>query len=319
MGRIGKISAIKKEYSKTSGSIEASLSANGYNRFPGTAIRLVPAKQPNGKYVTGLDPDATYIDRLPAEEAQIERERVTELKNKLQRATGLDLGPKAEYYSKMYDDNVQFKAQIVRLTAEGDNIYDLDDPFQAITFEWLRNHPLIASSWQAWERGEYPSNTQFYVNDDNIEQEITYKKKTATNKAIALLESLSIDRRKKVARMLGLPVTDNSKETFVYNLLDSYLKMPEVKDGEFKGANPVKVFTELAEMKDKLLHVKDIIEQAIGHSILRVKAGRVYNGQNEVAKSKEEYLSYLMKDKPENQEDLIALEKSLENKKQILN
>lgn len=321
MGRIGKISTIKKEYSRNTGSLESSLAMNGFQRFPGTGIRIVPAKSPNGKYITGLDyekPYPKYMLTMGQQELELEIERIKELREKLEAQSGLDLGPKSEYYSQIYNDNVQHKAQIVRLI-EGDNIFNLeDDVFQAITFEWLRNHPLIASSWQAYEQGKYPSNTQFYVNDDNIEQEITFKKKTAMNKAISLLETLSLERRKKVARMLGLPVTDNSKEMFVYNLLDSFLKQPEVRDGEYKGANPVKLFVELAEMKDKLLHVKDVIEQAITQSILRVKAGRVYNGHEELAKSKEDYLAHLMKDKADNQEDLLALEKQLEHRKQIL-
>jgi len=315
MGRIGKISTIKKEYSRNNGSLEASLAQNGYQRFPGTSTRFVCPKLPNGTYQTGLDPNALYIDKMSPEEASAERQRVTELREKLERLTGIDLSPRSEYYSKMYDENHPFRAQIVRLK-EGDTIFDLDDPYQEITWAWLCRHPLIARSWQAWERGEYSPITQFYVNDDNVEQEITYKKKTAINKSISLLESLSLERRKKVARLLGLPVTDNSKEIFVYNLLDSYIKQPEIKEGEYKGADPVALFTKIATMEDTLLHVKDLVEQALRHSIIRVKGGKIYDGHAELAKSKEDYVLELMKDK--NQEDLLTLEHKLSSKKQIL-
>lgn len=315
MSRIGKISTIKKEYSRNSGSLEASLATNGYQRFPGTAIRLVCPKLPSGKYQTGLDDEATYINKLSSEAATVEKERVRELKARLEAETGLDLSPKSKYYSDMYNDDVPHKAQIVRLK-EGDNIFDLEDPFQAVTWAWLSKHPLVASSWQAWERGEYNPTTQFYVNDDNVEQEITYKKKTAINKAIALLESLSLERRKKVARMLDLPVTDNSKEIFVYNLLDSYIKQPEIKEGQHKGADPIGLFTKFSTMEDDLLYVKDLIEQALKHSIIRTKGGKIYDGHAEIAKSKDDYVMELMKDK--NQEDLLALEHKVLSKKQIL-
>lgn len=315
MGRIGKISTIKKDYTRNNGSLEASLAQNGYSRYPGTGTRFVCPKLPNGKYQTGLDPDATYIDRMNPEEAEIERQKVTELRAKLERATGLDLGPKSEYYSQMYNESVSHRAEIVKLT-EGDNIFNLDDSFQEITWAWLTKHPLIAKSWQAWERGEYNPTTQFYVNDDNVEQEITYKKKTTINKAISLLETLSLERRKKVSRLLGLPVTDNSKEIFVYNLLDSYIKQPEIKEGEYKGSDPVGLFTKIATMEDDILHVKDLVEQALKHSIIRVKGGKIFDGHAELAKSKEDYVLELMKDK--NQEDLLTLEHKLSTKKNIL-
>lgn len=316
MGRIGKISTIKKEYSRNTGSLESSLASNGYQRFPGTSIRFVVPLLPNGKYQTGLDEDAVYIDKLSPEAAKVERERVKELRAKLEKITGLDLSPRSDYYKKMYDESVPFRAEIVKLI-EGDNIFDLEDPFQEITWAWLSKHPLIARSWQAWERGEYPPTTQFYVNDDNVEQEVTYKKKTSINKAIATLEALSLDRRKKVARLLGLPVTDNSKEMFVYNLLDSYIKQPEIKEGIYKGSDPIGMFNKFANMEDSLINIKDLVEQAITHSIIRVnKAGRVYEGNSEIAASKEDYVLELIKDK--NQEELLALEHKVSSKKQIL-
>jgi hypothetical protein len=237
MGKTGKISSIKKEYNRNNGSLEASLSAHGYSRFPGTGVRFVPYKEANGTYRTGLDPNATYLQKLKKthpENYKLEVDRVTELKKRLEAETGLDLGPKSEYYTQIFNDRVQVKAAIVRLK-EGDNVYNMDDPFQVITYEWLRVHPLIASSYQAYERGEYPSNTQFYVNDENIEEELKYRKKTLINKAIGFLDSLSLEKRKKVARLLGLPVSDNSKESMVYNLLDTFIKQSEIKSGDFKG------------------------------------------------------------------------------------
>ena len=53
---------------------------------------------------------------------------------------------------------------------DGDNIFDLSIPLQELAFSWLRVHPTIASSYQAWERGEYPAETQFFVADEEIEK-----------------------------------------------------------------------------------------------------------------------------------------------------
>jgi antitoxin component YwqK of YwqJK toxin-antitoxin module len=178
-------------------------------------------------------------------------------------------------------------------------------------------HPLIASSYQAYERGEYPANTQFYVNDENIEEELKYKRKTLVNKAISTLENLSLEKRKKVARLLGLPVSDNSKETMVYNLLDTFIKQQEIKTGDHKGGNPVDLFIKFATMDDALVAAKDLVDQAIKHSIYRItKGGRITEGGAEIAKDKADLVDFLMDEK--NQDDLFALQEKLKMKKSVL-
>jgi hypothetical protein len=42
------------------------------------------------------------------------------------------------------------------------------------------------------------------------------------------------EKKKKVARMLGLAVTDNSTEELVYNAVDNVLKQTEFKSGNSK-------------------------------------------------------------------------------------
>lgn len=319
MGKTGKISSIKKEYNRNNGSLEASLALNGYSRYPGTGVRFVVYKEPNGAYRTGLDPEALYLKRMKEthpENHKVEVDRIKKLRKKLEDETGLDLGPRADYYSKMFDDQQTIKAQIVRLK-EGDNAYNLDNAFETITYEWLRVHPMIASSYQAYEKGEYPSNTQFFVNDENIEEEIKYKKKILVNKAIGLLDILSLEKRKKVARLLGLPVSDNSKEMFVYNLLDTFIKQSEIKAGEFKGGNSIDLFNKFATMDDKLVAAKDLVDQAIKHSLYRItKGGRITEGGQEIAKDKNDLVDFLMKEK--NQDDLFALQDKLKVKKSLL-
>ena len=209
------------------------------------------------------------------------------------------------------NDSLHVKA--VKLL-DGDNLYDLNVPIQELSFAWLRVHPTIASSYQAWERGEYPADTQFYVVNDEIESQIVYKKKQSINKAIIKFDQMSMEKKRKVARLLGLPVTSDSKEEVVYNLVDNMLKQSEVKSGSFKGLNPVEVFSRFADMKDNLLHIKDLIKQAIQHSIYRVKpSGKIYEGEYEVAMDEDELVKYLVDE--DHQDDLIVLEKKLKSKK----
>jgi len=316
--KIGKIAVLKKEYSSSDmQTMQGSLAQKGLSRIPGTGVFKFPYKEIDGKYRTGLDPDATYIKRIQDPlERELETERVKELKEKLERELGgIDLGPRSQFWNYGLAQSADDMSHIqpVKLM-DGDNYFDLSIPYQEITFAWLRVHPTIASSYQAWERGEYPADTQFYVCDEEIESQVMYKKKQLINKAIVKFESMTIEKKRKVARLLGLPVTEDTKEEMVYNQIDSLLKKTEFEKGKYAGLNPVEVFNRFADMQDSLLHIKDLVKQAIGHSIYRVKPnGHVYEGEFEVAIDEDELVKYLIDD--EHQDDLLTLEGKLKSKK----
>lgn len=318
MGKMGKISTIKKEYNSTQlQTMQTGLAARGLTRIPGTGVFKYPYKELDGQYRTGLDPNASYIRRISDPlEREMEVERVTALRDRLQDALGgVDLGPRSKFWnyglSTSSDDALH--VQPVKLV-DGDNFFDLSIPLQELAFAWLRVHPTIASSYQAWERGDFPAETQFYVADEDIENAVMFKKKQLINKAIVKFDSMTPEKKKKVARLLGLPVTENTTEEAVYNQVDNLLKQTEFKNGKYQGLNPVEVFNRFADMKENLLHIKDLVKQAITHSVYRVKpSGRIYEGEFEVATDEDELIKHLADE--DNQEDLITLEQKLKSKK----
>jgi hypothetical protein len=318
MGKTGKISTIKREYNSSQlQTMDSGLAQKGMTRIPGTGVFKYPYKELDGKYRTGLDPDAAYIKRIKDDtEKELEIERVTALRKRLENEIGdIDLGPRSKFwnYGLSLSPDDQTHVQAVKLM-DGDNYFDLSNAFQEIAFSWLRVHPTIASSYQAWERGEYPADTQFYVVDDEIENAVIFKKKQLINKAIVKFDSMTPEKKKKVARLLGLPVTEETKEEVVYNLVDNVLKQTEFKNGKYSGLNPVEVFNRFADMKEALLHIKDLVKQAITHSIYRVKPnGKVYEGEFEVAKDEEDLVKFLADD--DNQDELLVLEGKLKTKK----
>jgi hypothetical protein len=319
MGKTGKISTIKRDYSNSAQlqTMDSGLSQKGMTRIPGTGVFKYPYKELDGKYRTGLDENATYIKRIQDPlEKELEIERVKALRTKLENEIGdIDLGPRSQFWnyglSTSTDD--QTHVQVVKLL-DGDNYFDLGNAFQEIAFSWLRVHPTIASSYQAWERGEFPADTQFYVVDDEIENAVIYKKKQLINKAIVKFDSMTPDKKKKVARLLGLPVTEETKEEVVYNLVDNVLKQTEFKNGKYSGLSPVEVFNRFADMKEDLLHIKDLVKQAVAHSVYRIKPnGKVYEGEFEIAKDEEDLIKFLADD--DNQDELLILEGKLKTKK----
>jgi hypothetical protein len=318
MGKIGKVSTIKREYNSSQlQTMDSGLANQGLSRIPGTGVFKYPYKELDGKYRTGLDPTASYIKRIQdPTERELEVERVTELKDKHQDSIGdIDLGPRAAFwnYGKSTGTNDDLHVKPVKLL-DGDNLFDLNQTFQELAFAWLRVHPTIASSYQAWERGEFPADTQYYIVDDEIETALVYKKKQLINRAIISFDTMSIAKKRKVARLLGLPISSDTKEETVYNQVDTLLKQVEVKSGNFKGLNPVEVFNRFSNMKDDLLHIKDLVKQAIQHSIYRIKpSGVVYEGEYEIAKEEEELVKFLIDE--DNQDELLVLEGKLKSKK----
>lgn len=318
MAKVGKISTIKKDYNSSNlQTMQGGLSQKGLTRVPGTGVFKYPYKELDGQYRTGLDENAAYIKRIQdSTEKELEIERVRGLRKKLQELLGgVDLGPRSSFWNYGLSQSINdvMHVQPVKLL-DGDNLFDLSVPFQELAFSWLRVHPTIASSYQAWERGEYPADTQFYVVDDDIENAVVYKKKQLINKAIIKFDDMSPDKKKKVARLLGLPVTDSTKEDVVYNLVDNVLKQTEFKNGKYQGLNPVEVFTRFADMKENLLHIKDLVKQATLHSVYRVKPnGRIFEGEYEIAVDEEALVKWLADE--EHQDDLITLEQKLKTKK----
>ena len=318
MGKLGKISTLKKDYNNSQlQTMQGGLASKGLTRIPGAGVFKYPYKELDGKYRTGLDPDASYIKRIQdPTERELEKERVTKLRQKLESELGdIDLGPRSSFwnYGLSVSNDDKLHVQPVKLM-DGDNIFDLSNPLQELQFSWLRVHPTIASSYQAWERGDYPADTQFYVADDEIENAVLFKKKQLINKAIVKFDSMSPEKKKKVARLLGLPVTDNTTEESVYNQVDNLLKQTEFKNGKFSGLDPVKVFNQFADMKENLLNIKDLVKQALHHSIYRMKPnGKIYEGEFEVAMDEDELVKMLADD--DNQDTLLTLEGKLKSKK----
>jgi hypothetical protein len=318
MGKIGKISTLKKEYNNSLlQTMQGGLATKGLTRIPGTGVFKYPYKELDGQYRTGLDANSAYIRRISDNlERELEIERVTTLRAKLEAALGdIDLGPRSQFWnyglSTSTDDSLHIQA--VKLM-DGDNFFDFSNPSQELAFAWLRVHPTIASSYQAWERGEYPADTQFYVADDEIESAIIFKKKQLINKAIAKFDGMSPEKKRKVARLLGLPISEDTKEDVVYNQVDNILKQTEFKNGKYQGLSTVEVFNRFADMKENLLHIKDLVKQAITHSIYRMKPnGKMYEGEFEIASDEDDLVKFLVDE--DNQDQLLTLEGKLKTKK----
>jgi hypothetical protein len=304
MGNTGIISVIPKDFSGAFPTMEKSLRDKGMSMFPGTFKMFFPYKEYSGVRRTGLDPEASYINNMKDPVAQsMEREKVAKTKARLEKATGLDLSPDSKYWEGVFP---------VKLS-DSDNVFDLQNPIQEIAYSWLRVHPLIASSIAAYERGEFLPETHFYVKDETLEAGIKYKKNKLKTDAFIKVDSWSLPKRRKVARLLGLPIDEETPEEVTYNALTNFLNEPSVIAGPYKGMDSLTAFGYFSDIDDNQIYVRDLVGQALSRNIYREgKGGRIMEGERVVFQTRADMEKFYFDE--DNQGDLIELEKKVKFK-----
>lgn len=312
MSKMGKLSPIKRTYNQAFKTLESSLAAHGFYRSPGTVRTFTPFREANGQYRTGLDKKALFLRNLGKEARDAENERIDKAIEELKSHFGadIDLSPTSKVWNAF--SNSPVKVTPVKI-GNTDEMFDLETGPGLLNYSWVRVHPHIASSYEAWKRGEYPD-AQYFLSDDEVETKMVYNRKREINQAIVAFEQMEPTKKKQVARLMGLPIGDDVTEEQVYNEIDTLLKQSEFSDGEYKGLSTIKVFKDISSLDNARIKVKDLVEQAIRHSIYRVgSGGKITEGGNTIAPSREDLVTSLLQD--ENQMDLMALQKRLEAKK----
>ena len=315
MAQIAKILPIPRTVNPSIKSTANSLLAKGFSRQAGSSFKIMPVKLPDGRYLTGLDENAPYVLKMSEQDRLIEQPLILEKRIRLEKATGLDLGPRSVYYSEMLkrDPRDSGVEKMLDLHESG-NTFNFEDPFQEIKFTWAALHPSVASSLEAYNR-DGNQRIKFYVQNPEEEAGIIYKEKQKINKSVILLESFSIEKRKMIARLIALPIGEDDKEQVVYNLLDSFIKSGTVKEGEYKGYSTVDLFNRIAGMKDKQMVVKDAIRKAIDYNIYHKKYGKIWEGEVPIAEDEDSLVLELASSK--GQESYMALDAKLQQRKKI--
>lgn len=308
-----KISPIRKQYPSKFQTQESSLAKEGYVRSPGTKMVLTPKKEADNRYRTGVDPKAQYIKSIRDEgELAAELKLIDDLLSQLKEVYGeeIDFGPRSKVWMAFSDEPVKVSPVIL---SNSDLVLNTSNSQDLLTYCWLRKYPSIAKSLESYNRGDCPD-CQYYLADDDAESRILFSKKKQINKAIVQFEKLTPTKAKQVARLMGLPISDNSTEEFVYNQMDTLLKQPEFEKGDYEGLSTISVFNDIVALTDDRIATKDLVEQAIRHNMYRVGAGgKLMEGNTTIQASKEDFVNFLLE--PANQKELLALESRVKAKK----
>lgn len=285
--------------------LEGSLFQNGYNFIPGTVRKFFPRVDSRGVIRTGLDensPKFRGILNLEAREQEIQR--VTQLREYYESLLDESLAPTSTFYDEIKENGYTLE--------DGDNIFNMENPREAINFYWLLETEMVAPSLDDIDSGKVDTAiVKFYVYNGEVETKTTFERKKRINSAIAELDRMSALKRKKIQKLIGLGLPADSTEEEVYNAVDEFLRTPATA----MDRDPIEEFTKIVSYSDDLLDVKALVKDLVDRNIVRIKGSIIYEGEHVWAKSIEEFELFLTD--PKNTEEYQAFKDKLKNKAKI--
>lgn len=299
------IKPFRKDPGTNMRTLEGSLYQQGYNFIPGTARKFYPRVDSRGIIRTGLDENSQKLKAiLDLKAREQETERVRQLKDYYEALLDESLDPTSTFYDEIKENGITLE--------DGDNIFNLDNPRDAVNFYWLMETEMVAENLDAIESGAVDTSVvKFYVFDGTVESKVTFDRKKKINSAIAALDKMSNTKRKKVQKLIGLGLSADASEEEIYIALDEYLRIPT----NTLGIDPIENFARITSYSDDLLDVKALVKDLVDTNIVRVKGSIVYEGEHVWAKSVEEF-ELLLAD-PKNTVEYEAFKEKLKNKLKI--
>ena len=264
--------------------LEASLFKEGHAFIPNTMRKFLPKVDARGAVRTGLDPDALKIKAIfDPEVRKQERERIETLKAYYESILGEELSPNSAFYDELKVNGFSL--------IDGDNVFNMENAREAVNFYWLMETGMIAPSVNDIESGKLDSSiVKFYVHDADVDSKIKFEKKRKTNEARVRLDQMSPIERSRIAKLLGLGVSFNTKSEDVYNILDDYLS----KSASQLGLDPIENFNKTSSMSSELIEVKSFVIDLTRSNIIRLKGSIVMEGNQVWAKTVEEFEHFLL-------------------------
>lgn len=272
------------------------LGVMGLNSFPGT-MKAFHVPEKHGRFLTGFDTGAFYLNSLDEKERKKEVERIKKLVEAYKRSTNYDI-------SDSSPDNKFYSSMIIELSAEN-TIFDTNNPLSAIKLEIIKTNAkynkdfFVAPSFIDAETSN--RDYKFYISDSetDIEDEVSYKREI--NAAIAKLDELtSKDKSKYLLIIKYLLSPDKSFNTESDNRLykrgDDYIR-GFINGEKAKDSKELyKHFIKASSLDRDELIKKVVIKYAIYLNIIRVNRDKefayVKNGQL-LGKTPEEVYQFL--------------------------
>lgn len=266
---------------------EQSLASKNLTRVPGTSVWVLPALDTTNRIRTGLDEDSAKVRTIADEEVRTqEYNRRKQLRLQLQERTGYDLNaatmngvPSSPYFAEIFEEGgIALK--------DGDNVFNMNNAIDQINFTWLCETGIIAKSWEDYKNGKYPpGQVQFFVFEEDAEEKVKYARIQKQDNALAKLGELTADKRRKIAKLLGLGVADDAISEMVYNKIREYITLPSASTAK----DTIDHFNKYALLTDEVIDVEYLVKSLLDKNIIRSYAGVIKMGDTILAKDEETF------------------------------
>lgn len=285
--------------------LEGSLYQNGYTFIPGTVRKFYPRVDSRGVIRTGLDENSPkFRGILNSEVREQEVQRVLQLREYYESILDESLLPNSTFYDEIKENGYTLE--------DGENIFNMENPREAVNFYWLMETDMVAASLDDIESGKADTSlVKFYVYNGEVETKTTFERKKRINSSIADLDRMTATKRRKIQKLLGLGLPIDSTEEEIYNAVDEFLRTP----ANAMDRDPIEQFLKITSYSDDLLDVKALVKDLVDKNIVRIKGSIVYEGEHVWAKSIEEFELFLAD--PKNTEEYNAFKDKLKNKARI--
>jgi len=285
--------------------LEGTLYKEGLSFVPGTVRKFFPRVDSRGIIRTGLDENSIKIRTIEDETDRTQEfNRVQRLREYYESLLDESLEPSSTFYTEIKDTGYSLE--------DGDNIFNMENPREAVNFYWLLETEMIAPTIDHIDSGKMdPNIVKFFVYNGEVDTKTTFERKKRINSSIAELDTMSAIKRKKIQKLIGLGLPADAGEEEVYNAIDEYLRTP----ANVLGNDPIEMFNRVLSYSEDLLDVKSLVKDLIDQNIVRVKGSMVYEGEHMWAKSIEEF-ELLLAD-PKYTEEYEAFKDKLRNRLKI--
>lgn len=232
-----------------------------FMRMPGTKYTWVPSRVGN-KYLTGLTPEEErhYSDLL-----------------------GYSLDNKSEFWM-----NLKYELTEVPLGIK----LNLKVPREYVIYKAMTVSDLIANSLQEQRSGQKP-NAEWYI--ENLEAEAEEKAKLADLKleAYKRFSEISDDKKKDLAKILGLKPQGLTKKAAASKLFDF---LEDTKG----GLQNIKSFLTSSKLSDTEIAVASLVDDAIQYNIIKLNKAKDYQYGDLIFGSKSQTIAKIVS--PDNQD-----------------
>lgn len=270
-----------------------------YNRskFPGTFEVVQPGRTPDNRWVTGIDENAVSIKSINDPVLREQRqEEIKEIREELERLTGLDLRGTSEYWNTYY----------IRI---GDKLaLNFDNPADRIKYYILLSNNYAAPELEAKDNPDF-MHTKFHMHRAENEEGQKAVKSRERDKAVADLYAMYDNKAKLILigkYILSSKVKESMTQDAVYNLLRDNLAND--KDGSI-----VRKFNEATSKTIEELQFKLIVDEALARHVLRIRDGYYQRGNATYGKTIKDVVKFLSS--PENANEFASIKEEVEEKR----